>query len=129
MILVTKGVSRDMPKWLWIFWLPQVMQYLMLPKENLLQVMCMSICHYLCSLYPQVTWYPLRAIATYYSDQQNPNRIYQTMYNKINDSVNKKLLQNMTNVMKELFVISRNTNDEKLISTLKRILNFSDHLH
>ena len=51
------------------------------------------------------------------------------MYNKINDSVNKKLLQNMTNVMKELYVISRNTNDERLITTLKRILNFSDHLN
>ena len=30
--------------------------------------------------------------------------------------------------MKELHLISRSTNDEKLIGTLKRILNFSDHL-
>jgi len=30
--------------------------------------------------------------------------------------------------MKELHMISRATNDERLIVTLKRILNFSDHL-
>lgn len=42
--------------------------------------------------------------------------------------MNKKLVSSMTLVMKELHMISRSTNDERLIGTLKRILNFSDHL-
>ena len=42
--------------------------------------------------------------------------------------MNKKLVNSMLQVMKELHLISRSTGDERLISTLKRILNFSDHL-
>ena len=44
------------------------------------------------------------------------------------EKMNKKLLYSIMHVMKELYLISRTTKDEQLISTLKRILNFSDHL-
>lgn len=50
------------------------------------------------------------------------------MVRKIVENKNKKLANGMMQVMKELYLISRATNDERLIATLKRILNFSDHL-
>lgn len=90
--------------------------------------MCKVICHYMCVSYPQVTWYPLKAITEFHRDAQSPNRIYNAMCGKIIENMNKKLMNSMAQVMKELHLISRATNDEKLIATLKRILNFSDHL-
>ena len=68
-----------MPKWLWIFWIPQVLQFLALPrsdKNDVLLSMCKVICHYLCVSYPQVTWYPLKAILEFHKDMQSPNRIF-----------------------------------------------------
>jgi len=50
------------------------------------------------------------------------------MCRKIIENMNKKLVNSIMQVFKELHMISRTTKDEQLISTLKRILNFSDHL-
>lgn len=50
------------------------------------------------------------------------------MCRKIVENTNKKLFGNMMQVINELHKISRNTSDIRLIATLKRILNFSDHL-
>ena len=82
----------------------------------------------MCVSYPQVTYYPLKAITEFHKDSQSPNRTYNTMCNKMYENMNKKLVNSMMQVIKELHLISRITNDEKLIGTLKRILNFSDHL-
>ena len=128
LFLVNKSIARDMPKWLWIFWLPQVLQFMTLPKDDVLLYTCKMICHYMCASYPQVIWYPLKAICEYHRDLQSPNKIYDTMVRKIVENKNKKLANGMMQVMKELYLISRATQDERLIATLKRILNFSDHL-
>ena len=48
------------------------------------------------------------------------------MCNKMYENMNKKLLNSMMQVIKELYMISRISIDERLITTLKRILNFSD---
>ena len=67
-----------MPKWLWIFWLPQILQFLSLPKDDTLQILCKFICHYMCVLYPQVTWYPLKATMEFHRDSQSqPPRAYE----------------------------------------------------
>lgn len=50
------------------------------------------------------------------------------MCRKIIENMDKKLVNSIMQVFKELHMISRTTKDEQLISTLKRILNFSDHL-
>lgn len=98
-----------------------------LPKEDTLHNMCKFICHYVCVSYPQVTWYPLKAIAEYHREQ-SPNRIYEPMLRKSMDNMSKKLVSSLIQVMKELHMISRPTNEERLIGTLRRILCFSDHL-
>ena len=117
-----------MPKWIWIFWLPQCLSFLTLPKEDYLQAMCKVVFYYMCVSYPQVTWYPLKAVTEYHRDMNQPHRTYDGLCNNLIRNMNKKLVNNINIVMKELHTISRATNDERLIVTLKRILNFSDHL-
>jgi len=36
LLVLVQKIARDMPKWLWIFWLPQILQFLTLPKEDTL---------------------------------------------------------------------------------------------
>lgn len=88
-----------MPKWLWIFWLPQVLQALTLPKDDTLLSMCKVICHYMCVSYPQVTYYPLKAITESHRDNQSPNRIYNQMCQKMYDNMNKKIVNSMAQVV------------------------------
>ena len=55
------NVTQMMPIWLWIFWIPQIIQFLTLPRDDLLHAISSYICLKLCKLYPQVVWYPLKA--------------------------------------------------------------------
>lgn len=80
--------------------------------------------------YPQVTWYPLKAMTEGLRDPrtQASHHLLQQMCREVDRVMNKQLVQSIRQVMKELHLISVQTQDEKLLSTLKRVLHFSDIL-
>ena len=74
-VFVNLNVTQQMPIWIWIFWIPQIIQYLALPKDDLLHQISSYICLKLCKLYPQVVWYHLKAkIASQQPSQQKMNQ-------------------------------------------------------
>mmetsp|Transcript_13839 Transcript_13839/g.18906 ORF Transcript_13839/g.18906 Transcript_13839/m.18906 type:complete len:95 (-) Transcript_13839:1844-2128(-) len=59
---------------------------------------------------------------------QSSHHILQQMCREVDRVMNKQLVTSIRQVMKELHLISCPTQDEKLLSTLKRVLHFSDIL-
>lgn len=51
----------ELPVWLWLFWIPQLLQFFKQPKETLQHKTANQIFLKLCKLYPQPVYHPLRS--------------------------------------------------------------------
>lgn len=117
---------ESMPTWIWIFWCPQLLVMLYKDPETLQHKVGKHILYKLCKLYPQTSYYSLRA-RYYYKNRDVQGSVLEDLL-KILKTRNPHVLQVIENIGKEFFENVKHTQEEDLHNLLSRLLNFNQLL-
>lgn len=121
---------EQLPGWLWLFWIPQLLQMVKQPKESLQNEAALKIYTKVSKLYPQATYYPLRAKSHYQKKlfKENDNFVKLMQLNK-NYLIkrNPRIYEGIESLLKDVMNLFK-SQDENFIYILQQILNFSQYI-